>query len=710
MKKNNDRPVLSVVLATGIATLAAQLLMVRECIAQFSGNEFVITLILFSWLLLGGIGNRLARLLNKIMPATKIRLAWISLILSAAPVFCLYAFRYLRDVVFIHGSNVGFYPTLTFIFLCMAPYGLLVGAALPYGLFVLKRHHPDYPGTTIYLTDNLGNVIGGILFSFVLIFFTTPFQCLMIVGMLLLLSVCFLIRSLSSNKGPTVFFVLFVFTFLIGSLLFEKDSLTQTEGKLVFYKESRFGRITIIQNREQYTLFEDGDPAVFSQNISLAEESVHYPLSQISHAKQMLLISTHSGMMAEIEKYHPDLIDYVELNPDISSVLFKYGFIQSLNGINIINQDGRAYLSRTQKVYDAIIVNLPDPTTFQVNRFFTDHFFSLVKQHLAADGVFSFSTPGYDNYLSEPLRQKLSSLYNTASVLFNNVTLLPGNNVYFLCRNQPVHLNIPERLAEKGISTLYISRFFRGNMTPERIRQLNQAIDPSTRKNEDLSPQLMQIMFREWFSLHQTSPKGFIIGVTVFGIIYLLIMSRVEYVLSSTGFVTMGSEILTIFAVQICFGYIYSQIGLIVTVFLAGLFPGAWLGVKWNGDKKTLLMILDALLMVLLVLFSQMAETQKGAPSLMFFILFGFAVSLACGCQFPLALNLLKDTESGAVKSFSADLIGAAFGVLSTSLLLIPFFGIIGATWALIGLKCISLVQLLFARPASDISNGGPYS
>ena len=37
----------------------------------------------------------------------------------------------------------------------------------------------------------------------------------------------------------------------------------------------------------------------------------------------------------------------------------------------------------------------------------------------------------------------------------------------------------------------------------------------------------------------------------------------------------MGAEILVIFAFQIFFGYIYLQIGLIVTVFLAGLLPGA---------------------------------------------------------------------------------------------------------------------------------------
>jgi len=56
--------------------------------------------------------------------------------------------------------------------------------------------------------------------------------------------------------------------------------------------------------------------------------------------------------------------------------------------------------------------------------------------------------------------------------------------------------------------------------------------------------------------------------------------------LFSTGFLTMGSEILVIFVYQILYGYIYVQIGLIVTIFLAGLMPGAMLGEKLRRGGK----------------------------------------------------------------------------------------------------------------------------
>ena len=64
MKKKSDNPVIQIVIATGITSVATQLLTIREFLAQFNGNEFVIALILFNWLVLGGIGTLFARIVH----------------------------------------------------------------------------------------------------------------------------------------------------------------------------------------------------------------------------------------------------------------------------------------------------------------------------------------------------------------------------------------------------------------------------------------------------------------------------------------------------------------------------------------------------------------------------------------------------------------------------------------------------------------------
>lgn len=682
------------VIATGISSVVTQLLIIREFLAQFQGNEFIIALILFNWLVLGGIGTILARWVTRdLRAATVNRLGWLSLILAGMPAVQILAIRFLRDVFFIHGSSVGFYPTLSYSFLIIAPYCLMIGFVLPYSLFVIRAEKPDYPGARIYIIDNLGDVSGGALFSFALVFLVTPLKAVFLANLPLLVTAFLLLsRNFSRSRIAIWLGTGMTFIILIAVIFLEPASLLQPSGRLVYYKESRYGRIEVQKDQEQFTLFVGGVPMFGTQNLSMAEETIHYPLSQLPRVQNILLISAEGGMMTELEKYRPASIDYVELDPKVAEVEFRFKMIKKIPGLKVIHQDGRAYLADSNKIYDAIIVNLSEPDTYQINRFFTDRFFDLARRHLAPHGVLSFAMKGFENYLAEPQRQKLSSLYNTVNDYFRHVLLLPGQKIFFLCSSQPLNTDIPALLARKNIPTRYIKGYYYGNLTHERIERLNALIDPLTPKNRDDYPQLMRLMFQQWFAKFSTSPTAFIAILAVVCMVYLIRISAEEFVLFSTGFTVMGSELLVIFAFQIFFGYIYFQIGIIVTVFLAGLLPGAWFGQRFRYRSKQTLALADGLLILLMgVLIVALRQGSYRLP-VSFFLFYGFVVSLICGFQFPVALYLRGGDAPAVTQTFSADLIGAAFGTLITSVVLIPYFGIIWAAAGLIGLKMLSLV------------------
>lgn len=683
------------VIATGISSVVTQLLTIREFLSQFQGNEIVIALILFNWLILGGIGTLITRILvQNASKTTPHILAWLSLLLSLLALLQIMAIRHLRDLIFIQGSSVGFYPTLLFSFLSIAPYCLLLGFVLPYSLFVLRARTAGYPGARIYIADNIGDISGGALFSFVLVFWVSPLTALFLAHLPLLVSSYLLFTPSHRNNPGVLSAVFFAVLVLAGGIGFERNSLTPAQGKLVFHRETRYGRIAVHQDQEQFTLFENGVPMFSNQNQSHAEESIHYPLSQLDAVQDVLLISAAGGVMRELEKYAIPSVDYLELDPEVADAKFRFGMIQNIKGLNVIYQDGRAYLSRSKKTYDAIIVNLPEPNTFQINRFYTDVFFEMAREHLVENGVLSFSMQGFDTYLAEPQRQKLSSLYNTAKTYFKHVLLLPGRKIYFLCGNSGMNTDIPAVLKEKGVSSPYLSGFFYGNLSPERIQRLNTLLDPATPRNVDHSPYLMRLMFSQWFAKFQTSPAGFFFVIAIISAIYLCCISREEFVLFSTGAMTMGSELLLIFAFQIYFGYIYFQIGIIVTLFLAGLLPGAWLGNRLCHKGRQILVMSDVFLIVSLTLFI-LAITRfgEGLP-FAFYLVFGFVVSLACGFQFPVAMNLRGSGNMAATRSFSADLMGAAWGTLLTSVILIPYAGILWTAGGLIGLKLMSLILI----------------
>jgi spermidine synthase len=571
---------------------------------------------------------------------------------------------------------------------------MLLGFVLPYSLFVIRSENEAYPGARIYITDNIGDISGGVLFSFVLVYFVSPLQAILLAHLPLLGAVYLMFPATRRHRLSTVLGIAGVLFIFAAGVVFEKSSLTPAAGELVHYQETRYGRIAVHKDQEQYTLFEDGVPSVSSQNLSLSEEIIHYPLAGLDAPAHVLLISAQGGVMAELKKYHLKTVDYIELNAAVTDVQFRFKMIEDIPGLKVIHEDGRAYLSQTDKIYDAIIVNLPEPATFQINRFYTDRFFELARKHLSPGGVLSFSMQGYDNYLAEPQRQKLSSLYNTVKAHFKHVLLLPGQEVFFLCSDRPISIDIPAALEQKKIDTAYISGFFYGNLTQQRIDYLNQRLDATAPLNTDIAPQLMRLMFSQWFAKFQTSPLGFFLVLAILSIVYLLKISKEEYVLFSTGCMTMGSEILVIFAFQIFFGYIYLQIGIIITVFLAGLLPGAWLAQKLQRPRKRILVLTDGLLIVLLVAFILAIVAFADRLPVAFYLMFGFLVSMVCGFQFPVALSLKGSDNVAATRTFSADLMGAACGTLLTSVVLIPYAGILTAAAVLIGLKLVSVVLM----------------
>jgi len=207
-------------------------------------------------------------------------------------------------------------------------------------------------------------------------------------------------------------------------------------------------------------------------------------------------------------------------------------------------------------------------------------------------------------------------------------------------------------------------------------------------------------MFTQWFAKFATSPVGFFAVLSLLCLIYFVFITKEEFVLFSTGAMVMGSEIIIIFVFEIFFGYIYFQIGMIVTVFLAGLMPGAFLGDRFSGHGIRLIGITDSLLIVLMGALVPVIWYGGDRLPVTVYLAFGFGVSLLCGFQFPVALALRGGGNSAVTRTFSADLIGAAVGILFTSVVLIPYFGIIWAVAGLIALKIISLlvVSIRYAK------------
>lgn len=197
--------------------------------------------------------------------------------------------------------------------------------------------------------------------------------------------------------------------------------------------------------------------------------------------------------------------------------------------------------------------------------------------------------------------------------------------------------------------------------------------------------------------MHGTSPHLLLVILLGATLLYLLFLRKEEYLLFTTGVVTMGAEMLIIFTFQVLYGYIYLEMSAIITAFLLGLLPGALLG-NLTSDRRGGLILSEFFLLCLLVVFFLWISFLRLELSPFVFLAYCFVFSFFCGFQFPVATALIGEERSPAAGCLAADLTGAGVGTLLTGTLLIPLWGIRWAIIFLILVKISSNMVILFTK------------
>jgi spermidine synthase len=679
------------IIFTGISSVVTQLLTIRECYAQFHGNIYVIAMILFVWLVAGAMGTLLAKVCTGKILSNK-NLGVLFFLLAVLPGIQILTIRFFKHIIFIPGSEVGIYNSFFFVAGTFWLYALLIGFALPFTFFVFHLSCYELKAEQIYIYDSAGDALGGLIFSFFLVQTCTPIIVSFLINLPLLFFAIYLTYHHFHSKCIYVIFLFISLVLFLLPLFFEHASLNIMHKGMVHYEESCYGRIQVFQNNKNYILLVDGIPKSNERNISFEESMVHFGLSQVKKIHRVLTISANRGILLEIQKYHPVFIDNVEIDPIKGKVEQRYGFLPHFDNLNIIYSDGRKYIQETKNIYDAIVLNLEEPDTFQVNRFYTKAFFQMVHSKISPDGVVVFSINGFDSYLSETHKKQISSLYQTASSIFSHVRMYPGENIYFVCGKMPIQMEIPELLSQKKIQTQYVQYYFYGDISYNRIKYLHDQLDPTVPINEDNLPVLVRMTVENWLSAFDSNINIFMAGILFLFCLCTFMTTPTEFVLFSSGMTLMGFEVLLIFLFQMRVGNVYYHVCWIVTCFLAGLVPGAYFSNYWIRNKTLSSMLIlkwDMGIIGMIIVFLLSMSFLPYYVSLIYFLSFGFILSMLCGFQFPLVLNTLENPSKGITHFFAADILGAAFGLILVSIVGIPYYGLI---WTAVGLGVVKVV------------------
>jgi len=695
-----------------------QLALMREMLGTFSGNEMVFGIILGNWLLLTGIGTWLGKTSGRL--ANPRRLLPAGLALSAVlPLAQVIALRAFHNTVFIRGEAVGITGTVAGSFVLLLPYCLVSGYLLTLACSILSPGEGPAAMGKVYIADSLGSIIGGAVFSFVLIRHFDHFGILCFPA-LLNLALAGVAAALFGNR------LLLAVVAAMGAGLVAlvlccngdaiSTALEYPGQKIVFRANSPYGRLLVTDTAGQITFIENGLPLFSTNNTEQVEESVHYAMAQRPDARNVLLVSGGvAGAANEILKYGTSRLTYVELDPLIITA-GREVLPENLADprLHVVNTDGRLFIKLTDERFDVVIIDVPEPSTSQINRFYTAEFFGEVKRVLKPGGVVSFSPGCYENYVSPQLARLLSSAGRTVKSAFRNLLVIPGGRVYFLASDGELFADIAVRIERKGIPSRLVERHYLDAMlAPDRMADMSRALAQPAALNRDFSPVLYYYHLMHWISQFSVQ-FGLLEGALVAALgVYFLRLRPVPLVIFMSGFAASALEVVLLFGFQILYGSVYRQLGVIVTIFMAGLAAGAWVAVR-AADRQSpaqrpggraglagLAFAVAAFAAALPFVLAGLGAAGSGSLLGVQTTVAGLTWLLAVltGMQFPTACRIRFENGAATASSlYTADFVGASLGALLSSTFLIPLVGVTGVCLLTAGLNVLGGTMLLLRK------------
>jgi spermidine synthase len=727
----------------GFAALTGQIILIRELLVIFNGNELSMSVILAAWLVWTALGSFCASGIADAV-SRKIRVfALIQALAGALLPLSILAVRLSR--IFWHiptGEMAGFDHMLIISVVVLGPFCFFSGLLFAFGCgaWTDATRAGHRSAGHVYWLEALGAGLGGILFAAFFVHFFNHLQIAILISGLLLYSAIHLWFSGPGGNVPrgARLTAVLVLGALAAAAMAKGDFLERTSRQwqwrgydLIGVTDTHYGNLAAVAAGPEIGFYENG-LWMFTYPDSLsAEHSVHFALLAHPRPEQVLLIGgSLSGSLEETLKHSSIVrVDCVELDPGMMAFGGKVlpeaaTAVLDDPRVRLAAADGRAFINKTTARYDVVIVNLPDPKTAQLNRFYTEDFFRESIGVLNEGGLMAVGLTASESIIGPGQAQTLASLNRTLKAVFGEVTAIPGSTAQFLASlsgdprygitADPDILS--DRITARNLRLDHVRDYYLVfNLSAGRRAYFQSILEavPEPRINADLAPSCYFYDLIQWSRSYAPGLASVLMFLENINSIWLFFVPALLAVAAKQingrrsslvrrrfalkvscfvmGFSEMALSVILILVFQIFYGYLYYQMALLITLYMAGTAAGSrWMTgfAEASPHPGRLLVIIQSvmglypvlLLGVISLLYAAHPHVRLAAPMEYGFGVWVFAAGLIGGCHFPLAGRLYfhNPGESGRTGGmvYGMDLAGSALGALTAGMILVPVIGI----------------------------------
>jgi spermidine synthase len=282
--------------------------------------------------------------------------------------------------------------------------GVLVGLEIPLLLRILQREFAlEELVARVLAADYVGALIASLLFPLLLVPRLGLIRTCFVFGVLnvavawLLLVRPEKLRNVGLHRAAAAV----VMALLVVGAVFAEDIMATSEqaqypGATVFARSTPYQRIVVTRQADDIRLFLNGNLQFSSRDEYRYHEALVHPImAAIGQPRRVLVLGGGDGLaVREILRYPSvSAVTLVDLDPEMTALFSRTAFLAALNQhsltspkVRIINADAFVWLRNAHEVFDAIVVDFPDPSNYSVGKLFSVTFYRLLDAALAPGG------------------------------------------------------------------------------------------------------------------------------------------------------------------------------------------------------------------------------------------------------------------------------------------------------------------------------------
>jgi len=628
-----DRSVGPALAGLGCLATGAQVLLLRELLAVWSGHELTLGVVFGAWfagIALGAVlGGRLAARLT-----TRAALGWLTGLGALLPWALVGLGALARAWRGLAGVPPGELPGLddlgAAVLALVTPLSLAVGLSFPLACQAAAADADDRRAIgRVYVLESLGAVLGALLPVGLSAARLPPFESMGLLGLPLLAGLALAGRPWRPRPRPA-WLALGSGVALAGLLaaggLRAWDAAAAagrfadlgTGGRLVASLDTPYQHLDLAEAGGQHDLYADGKVLASFPDPQRARARAHLVLSQHPAPRTALILAEAPlGLAAPALHHGLARLDLVSLDPGVAALVEPHldpeeRAARRDSRVRLHAADGRRFLLSSQERWDVIFSDAPEPTTAAGNRFYTREFFALARSRLHPGGVLATRLESQVGLLDEDTALAVRTLERSLAESFAHVLVLPGSESLFLASDDPdALLGEPAALAaryrQRGVADAsFHPGWFSQSVQADEVADLARQLAPlEAPRNTDARPvSTLQSVVR--WSRREGDPAARALGALAaipawsWGLGLALALglplglglatggrarpgraarALAAVAVTATGGLGMSLELSLSFAYQALAGSLYQELGLLVAAFMLGLVLGG-LGVQ----------------------------------------------------------------------------------------------------------------------------------